>query len=231
MNIEAFDYSVNLLQSILWQYDKAPNLISLMAFKQTWYDINQQGFWSNWYEDVFNLTTANAFGLSVWAIILDVPLYLNISPDIDQPVFGFNTVPSENTNQNFTRGNFSSRGSAQILSEEEQRLVLRLRYFQLITRGAIPEINQFLNYLFNSSGSDLLGQVWALDGLHMNMRYVFNFNIPRGLLSILRQLRLLPKPAGVRLQYYVNQGGVFGFGSFNKNFGNGNFIPESFFGD
>ncbi len=38
--IQNFDYSVNLLQALLWQYNEAKNLQGILEAKQTWYDIN-----------------------------------------------------------------------------------------------------------------------------------------------------------------------------------------------
>ena len=235
MNIQLFVYSVDLLQSLLWQYNQATNLQSLIAQKQEWYTTNQSNFWSDWYDDVFNLVTADLFGLAVWSIILDVPLFVYLGEDdhLSTTLFGFNEVPTINTYQNFTFGNFTNRNQVLVLSEEEQRLVLRLRYYQLTSRGAIPEINAFLNSLFTTSVAPYHGAAWALDGLDMTMVYIFDFAIPHIMLKILIDLDLLPRPATVGLRYIILTGTIFGFGSddlsipnSNNNFENSNFYPE-----
>lgn len=100
-NIQEFDYSVNLLQSILWQYNDAENLVGLLNKKQSWYNTNQEQFWSDWYNNVFNLATANDFGCSVWGYILGLPLSFDSSPNFNQPIWGFGPF-----NQNFGNGNF-----------------------------------------------------------------------------------------------------------------------------
>lgn len=244
--IQEFDFSVNLLQSILWQYNDALKIQSLLNQKQDWYNTNQTAFWQNWYNNVFNLLTANNFGLSVWAVLLQVPLYVSTDTEpTDAPFLGFNafnpTYPDLiNTYWNFggadgtTGANFSDRGTEYILSTEQQRVLLRLRYFQLTSRGAIPEINSFLNYLAATSPSDVWGNAWVLDLFNMNMRYVFDFNISPQFLQVLLDLDILPRPAAVGLQYYVTNDQVWGFDtkpatSGNENFNNGNFIPDSFF--
>lgn len=251
MRIQSFDSSADLLQVILWQYNDAESIISLISQKQTWYDINLLGFWNDWFTNVFNLQTANAFGLSVWALILDIPLYVNTSdePDNYAFVFGFNenlTFPALlNTYQNFNGvgtlpvtgngANFSDKGTRYILSLEEQRFILQLRYFQLTTRGDIFDINSFLNYLYlQKMAIPGFGKIWVLDGLNMTMRYVFDYQISLILLQILEDLDLLPRPDGVGLQYYVVSDTTFGFDttpsvSGNQNFFNSNFIPDSFF--
>ena len=235
MMIELFDYSVNLLQTIIWQYNESPNLNSLLNQKQAWYDTNQTDFWENWYTNVFNLQTANLFGLSVWSIILGVPLFVPLNPDpMGKPIWGFNAYdPSfptlENTYFNFGNGNFSNDVPPISLTLEEQRFVLRLRYFQLVTRGAIPEINQFLHYLISTSAISPIGPMYALDDFDMTMTYVFDFLISDNLLDAIQYgdngYDLLPRPAGVGTKYIVNNGKIWGFGIYNQNFGNGSFIP------
>jgi len=88
--IQEFDFSVDLLQHILWNFNQAENLQNLLQKKQDWYQENQQEFWDNWVRDVFDLRTANDFGLSIWSIILDLPLFgdSDVSPT-DYPAFGF----------------------------------------------------------------------------------------------------------------------------------------------
>lgn len=232
MKIQEFNYFVDLLQCILWQYNEAERIKQLASDKQEWYDTYQTQFWEDWYDNVFNLITANAFGLAIWSIILDIPLFIDLNPDPDdKPIFGFNEDPSINTYTNFENGNFSNRNSVVHLSVEEQRLVLRLRYYQLVSRGAIPEINQFLNVLFTTASEPYTGEVWALDGLNMTMRYIFNFDIPYQMRYILKTYDVLPRPAGVGIEYYAITDYIFGFGTdpattIYTNFENGNFIPE-----
>ena len=232
MKIQTFDYSVDLLQAILWQYNDAINLQSLLTQKQDWYNLNQRDFWNDWYTNVFNLLTANFFGLSVWSKILNLPLFVPVNPeDPGKPIWGFNeytVFPTLiNTYQNFENGNFSTRGEVVVLTLEEQRFILRLRYFQLANRGDIPDINSFLQYLFATTPG-MTGTSWALDGLDMTMTYIFTVPISEALASVLIQYDLLPRPAGVGLKYIVLTGTIFGFGMFYQNYENGNFIPESF---
>lgn len=216
MKIQAFDYSVNLLQAILWQYNEAERLQSLLQQKNDWYIDNQTEFWTDWYNDVFNLQTANDFGLTVWAIILGIPLTIT-NPVIEAgDKWGFGAFRF-----NFTNGNFAQVQNGINLPTEQRRLILRLRYFQLITRGAIPEINQFLKFAFAD-----FGNVYVLDGLNMTMTYVFTFAPPSQLFEVLQDLDVLPRPAGVGINFVITTRETFGFGEFHKNFNNGNFIGD-----
>jgi len=212
--IQAFDFSVDLLRALLWQYNDAARLESILRQKQAWYDANQTAFWEDWTRDVFDLRTANDFGLAVWAIILDIPLAVASQGDAaNKPIWGFGQY-----HENFTNGNFASISSSS-LSTEQKRLVLRLRYFQLVTRGTVPEVNAFLAYLFAP-----LGLAYVNDGYDMTARYVFNFPLSSALEMVLTEYDLLPRPAGVKIDYVViGDADGWGFGRYHENFTNGNF--------
>lgn len=211
--IQALDFSVDLLRALLWQYNAAPRLESLLQQKQQWYDENQKAFWENWVRDVFDLRTANDFGLAVWAIILNIPLAVAAQGDGDKTPWGFGQY-----HENFANGNFSAIASSQ-LSTEQKRLVLRLRYFQLVTRGTVPEINEFFAYLFEP-----LGRAYVNDGYDMTARYVFEFPLSSALEMVLTEYDLLPRPAGVKIDFVVTgDADGWGFGRYHENFTNGNF--------
>lgn len=217
-NIQTFDYSVDLLRALLWQYNDAERLQKLLELKQQWYDKNQSKFWKNWYNDVFNLDTANDFGLSVWSIILNIPLVANEGYDpVTRPTFGFGGF-----HKNFGRGNFAKTGGAIRLSTEQKRLVLKLRYYQLISRGTVPEINQFMRKLFANEGN-----VYVIDSLDMTFAiYIFTFTPSSQIQLILEKFDLLPRPAGVGVKYIVLTKKTWGFGPYHNNFDNGNFPSE-----
>lgn len=212
--IQALDFSVDLMRALLWQYNDASRLEALVRQKQTWYDANQSAFWNDWVADVFDLRTANDFGLSVWAIILDIPLVVASAVDpSDKPIWGFGQY-----RENFTNGNFAAISSS-ALSTEQKRLVLRLRYFQLVNDGAVTEINAFFAYLFAP-----LGPAYVKDGYDMRARYVFEFPMPSALEVVLTEFDLLPRPAGVKVDYVIlGDADGWGFGRHHETFTNGNF--------
>lgn len=212
--VQALDFSVDLMRALLWQHTDAERLQSIISQKQAWYDENQKSFWENWVTDVFDLRTANDFGLAVWAIILDIPLAVASAADpSDKPIWGFGAY-----SEGFTQGNFASIASSS-LTTEQKRMVLRLLYFQLVTRGTVPEINEFFAYLFAP-----LGFAYVNDGYAMNARYVFNFPLPSALEMVLTEYDLLPRPAAVKIDYVViGEADGWGFGRYHENFTNGNF--------
>lgn len=209
--IQEFDYSVDVLRALLWQYEEWPDLQALLSAKQEWFTENQTAFWSNWYTDVFNLKTANEFGCSVWGVILGVALSIGQPGTGARPVWGFGAF-----NQNFNHGNFGrdSAGAAG-LSLEQKRLVLRLRYWQLTSDGSAPYANRALQ--------DVFGTGYVLDHGDMTISYVFPDAITSELRQILTEFDLLPRPAGVQVNILINPRNDFGFAPFYNNFNHGAF--------
>lgn len=190
MNIQTFDFSVNLLRALIWQYDNTTNLRGILEKTQAWYDENQKGFWEDWITDVFDLRTANEFGLSVWSIILGQSLYTNFVPTSTGPSWGFGE-----DNLNFENGNFANLGGSNTYSLEISRLLLQLRYFQLTSSGTLPETNRMLKYLFVD-----YGDAYVVDNQDMTITYMFDFAIPAEMSYMFNNIDILPRPAGVKAE-------------------------------
>lgn len=216
--IKNYNCSINLLRSLLWQDDHTVNLRGLLELKQQWYQRNHCDFWQNWIRDVFDLNTANDFGLRVWSEILDIQLFATNQPSpANYPSFGFDS----DTNRNFDNSNFAvDSNQSFLLSTEQRRIILKLRFFQLVTRCAIPEINRFLSYIFGRVN------IYALDGNDMTMRYVNTERIAPELRRAIVELDLLPRPAGVEIIYVDGSLESWGFDDGSQNFDNGNFIGD-----
>ena len=216
MNIKEFDCNVNILNSILWQDENNDQLKKIIEMKQEWYNANACEFWDDWVKDVFNLNTANEFGLSVWSVILNMRLFAtNDASDENYNAFGFD---SDNA-YNFGFGNFATDANQSfLLSVEQKRLILKMRFFQLVTRCTIPEINKFMASIFG------VGVVYALDGNDMTMTYVNTQRIEPELLRAIKELDLFPRPNSVELKFVDSSYESFGFNGESSNFYNGNFI-------
>jgi len=190
--IQELDFSVNLLTSLLWEYNNAQKLQSIIASKQAWFTSNQTDFWQSWITNVFDLRTANAFGLEVWSIILGMPLYLTVYPSVNNAYWGFGAYRA-----NFTNGNFAQVNGGNVsLPLATNRLMLQLRYFQLCSSGTVPEINRFLKFVFAPWGTGYLADLG-----NMQQKFYFNFPITSDLQFVFQNLDLLPRPAGVSSTY------------------------------
>lgn len=181
--IPEIENSVNLLQNIIWQYDGDNPIKKILEQKEGWYTEQHAEFWDNWFRDVFDLRTANDFGLSIWARILGINLFV---PECSTP-----------------------------LTTEQKRFVCRLRYYQLITRCTIPEVNGILKDMFTSDD----GKAYALDPNDMSrIQYVFTYHPDGAVAFILKHYDLLPRPAAVGVSYRFLTYKPFGFGQHYANF-------------
>lgn len=215
--IQELDFSVDLLKALLWQYNEATTLQSLLEKKSLWYELNQTEFWENWIRDVFDLRTANQFGLVVWGILLNLRLYVNTAPQPMGTFFGFDNIDFGN----FDNSNFgNTNGSTYMLPIAMQRIALQLRYAQLTSSGTVPETNRILKYIFKDYGS-----VFLRDYGNMTQQYVFLFPIEADLKYLLDNYDILPRPAGVKSGYVDGTLDYFGFDNVpgHLNFNNGNF--------
>ena len=73
MKIFNANWLINLEKTILWQYDKATKLNSLIKAKQKWYQQNVSFFITNFFLNVFDIKRANDFGLTIWGKLLNFP--------------------------------------------------------------------------------------------------------------------------------------------------------------
>lgn len=217
-SIQDYQSSVDLLRVLLWQYNEAERLQALLTLKQDWYNTNQSQFWDDWIRDVFDLRTANAFGCAVWSIILEQTLTAELGPSKPgHKAWGFGPK-----RKNFGNGNFAARGRSSVrLTLDQQRTLLRLRYYQLTSRGTVPEINRFLSLMFAPEGG------YVVDNLDMSFAvFVLQFQPSSSLQFVLDNFDVLPRPAGVGTRVIVEDKEIWGFGEFWSNFNRSNFHGE-----
>ena len=92
------------------------------------------------------------------------------------------------------------------LTTEQYRTLLIARLRLLSIRGTVEEINGILKYLFRN-----YGKAWVVDNYDMTITYRFNFTLTDLQIEILRNLTLLPRPAGVEMEVLAVGNNVFGF--------------------
>lgn len=207
--IQPISYLISVKDVLLWQYNQATNITSLINYKQDWLDEFYSTFWDSWYNNVFWLwndqpegdpLSVTVFGESVWAIILGIEL--EIPDEVIEPYipFGFENYNNFNdpTGPDPTNGAPFSNLNFFVPSRDLRLLILRLRYFQLTTRGDIPSINAFIAKAF-ALYPFYSGEIYALDNYDMTMTYVLTATPPYELIYALTHFDILPRPAGVKL--------------------------------
>lgn len=212
------DLNVNLLRSILWQYENADKLKALVIGQQEWINENHTKFWNDWIRDVFNLKTANSFGLAVWARILDVQLTIEREENLED-VFGFGAE-----HENFENGGFGvAAGAIDNVSVEQARKLLLARYFTLTHAPTVPNANMILEVLFGE------GAVYVVDSLDMRYStYTFDGDPDFLTRDLLKNVDFLPRPSGVGVDFTILPDEAFGFGEHHLNFENGEFTERRY---
>lgn len=109
---------------VLSQYANSPTMLKLMeSIEET---LNVENDINSFYNNVYNIMTANTYGLNFWGVILNIPRYLKVSvpgqPDIYE------------------------------LPNDLYRLVLLTKAMANITNCTVPNLESILNNLFGSRG-------------------------------------------------------------------------------
>lgn len=196
--VREFDYSIDAMRPLQWKESAAENLEAIMQKKQDWLDINHTKFWQDYEGDIFDLKTANDFGLSVWAIILDFPVFLNPGSTVFTNNWGFGSFRKNFNGANFNTS-FSASAESQALSTEQLRLALRLWYYRLHMDGSITQTNAILKDLFGH-----LGHAYVQDNLDMTIVFVFDFALSADFLIVVENDAIMPIPPGVNASVQVN---------------------------
>lgn len=188
-NLE-FDFLIDGQAALLWQHNDATRLQSLVTQKDSWTLQVHTNFWNAWFANIFNLKTANQFGLIVWAIILNVPIEIfRPNPANYRPSWGFGT-----SRGNFDNSNFLTYGIRPVtLTLEEQRQLLRMRYYALTLNQNVMAINDALVDVFGS-----VGVAYLKDNQDMSQEYVFKYAMSNEMKIALTTYDILPRPAGVK---------------------------------
>ena len=219
---------LDLTNAIDWQRSNAQILLAWLIKKTEWYAVNHCEFWNVWFDNVFNLDTANDFGLSVWSIILDENAYgvIEASPS-DYPAFGFDEF-----RKNFNNGNFATNSDVGYnFTTEQVRKMLKLKAFILHMSGSVHGDS---NIAINTSLERIFGDnsIYCIDNRDMSFNYVVYDRKFDALAVELYVRDLLPRPIGIEVDKVVNGNALqFGFGAKRANFNNGNFYSGVLIGN
>jgi len=179
-----FDYR----KTIISQYANSPILTALINNDAAY--LLQTENLDAFFDDIWNVLTAQGYGLDVWGRIVGVSRTLQITVG---DWFGFDQgVPGADT---FGQGSFFSgqalTDSFQLADDPYRRLILA-KAAANITNGSIPAINQILLSLFPGRGN-----CYVTDDGDMTMTYTFDFPLSPVELAIVQNSGVLPKPVGV----------------------------------
>lgn len=189
--VREFDYSIDVLRPLQWKENAASNIRALLENKQAWIDQNHTQFWQDFETDIFNLKTANDFGLAVWSIILNFPTFLNAGSTLFTNNWGFGAFHKNFNGANFNQS-FTASTEDQALTTEQLRLALRLWFYRLHMDGSVTQTNAILKELFGH-----LGNAYVQDNLDMTITFVFDFEMTTDILNVVNNADIMPISPGV----------------------------------
>lgn len=182
----AFVPPFNIEVTMLSQYANSPVISTLKHFAKQWFDptANIQAF----YAMVWNLASAQGFGLDIWGRILRVSRYLQIPNQ--QQYFGFAGA----LGAPFGVAPFYIGGSSSSTYQLPDALYLTLliaKAFVNLARVSIPALNQLSQMVFGT------GAMCVLDLGTMQMAYVFAATPSAVNSAIVESSGVFPYPTGV----------------------------------
>lgn len=205
-------------QTIISQYSNSPILTQLIGNFDAYVDQTQN--FDAFYDLIWNVDTAQGYGLEIWGRIVGVSKTLQVQVGTN---FGFQeagTTSAEPFNQAAFYAGAPLTTNYQ-LSDDAFRTLIFAKALANISDGSIPSINQLLLNLFPGRGNcyvtdgvdngTYFGFAEAVNCAPFNqasfyagetlqsmvMSYVFDFQLSPVEIAIVEQSGVLPKPVGV----------------------------------
>ncbi len=183
--ISAFD----AWSTIISQYANSPRLTQIIESFNAAADETQN--LDNFYDMIWNVLTAQGYGLDVWGRIVGVLRTLKIPGSASY--VGFDEASGSWTGWN--QGAWYSGGGISenvVLTDVQYRPIILAKAAANITDGSIPSLNAILMNLFRGRGD-----AYAADGLDMSLTYTFAFPLTPLELAVVEIAGVLPNPCGV----------------------------------
>jgi hypothetical protein len=206
----------DVAQTVVSQYQNSPTLMQLVQNMDMYIDPSAD--LDAFYSFVWNVQTAQGFGLDIWGKIVGVNRNLNVT--VTQANFGFKEGQDYYPfgQEPFYNG---PQTGAYVLGDAAYRTLIMVKALANISAATIPSYNQLLKNLFAGRGSCFVSDLG-----NMQIQYVFSFYLTPYEIAILTQSNVLPRPSGVLAQgVQVYQPDTFGFKEATgyQTFGHGTF--------
>ena len=185
--IPAFD----VWATVISQYANSPILTGIITAFNAAMDMTEN--LDDFYDLIWNILTAQGYGLDVWGRILDVPRTIPVTVAGGPATFGFNEPGNDWVG--FGQAPFFSGTSATTnvtLTDAQYRPLLLAKAATNIWDGSMPAFNSILLGLFQGRGTP-----YVTDGLNMSITLTFDFALTALDLAVIEASGVLPEPAGV----------------------------------
>lgn len=186
---------LNLIATIASQYANSPTITQLIWNNLAYFEA--AGLIDDWFDNIWNIATAQGYGLDVWGRIVGVTRVLQVANDA---WFGFEeALPGS---LEWGQGIFYSGtqvNSNFLLSDDSFRILILAKAQSNICDGSAPAINQILLAMFPGRGN-----CYVADNQNMTMTYTFEFQLSPVEIALVEQSGVLPQPIGIVTNVVVN---------------------------
>ncbi len=194
---------IDVEKTIISQYGQSATITQLISNMNSYLDPSTN--FDDFYDFVWNVETAQGFGLDIWGRIVNVSRELTIQ---DVNYFGFNeAVPGAYP---FDEAPFydpdNTATQTYLLADPAYRTLILTKALSNISSSNALSINQLLQNLFSQRG-----RCYVLDLGNMALQYTFEFLLNEFEFAIMTQSNAIPRPAGVKAYLFTTDAPVFGF--------------------
>jgi len=202
------------------QYSASPIIQTLIEDRKGYFNT---GWQNQTYNMVWNVDTAQGFGLDIWGRIVVVGRQLQI-PNTEY--FGFSTgVAPESWNPFNQESFYSGAGDTQTftLADSAYRVLILAKALSNISATDSKSLNSVIQQLFPGRG-----RAWINDLGSMAMRFVFEFALEDWEKAVLVNGNVIPRSAGVLAYIFEAPADTFGFAEAGDSlpFNDGTFLSE-----
>jgi len=176
-------------ETVISQYANSPTLTDLIQSFNAAMDQTQN--FDAFYDQIWNVISAQGYGLDIWGRIVGVVRALSVPGD--QEYFGFAeagiNVSGFNQQPFYSGATLTNNFD---LADDAFRVLILAKAFANVCDGSIPATNSLLLSLFPGRGA-----CYVRDNQDMTVDYVFTFVLQPVELAILSQTGVLPTATGV----------------------------------
>ena len=186
---------IDVNKTLISQYANSETIYQIIHDMNEW--IDPRNDINSFYDMVWNIDTAQGFGLDAWGRIVDIGRSIKI-PKIEDS-FGFKVSGNRQIyfpfNQRPFRGN-ENKFTYYNLSDDAYKTLIMIKAMVNIIYATAPSINSLLGKLFKGRG-----RCYFLTLGDMHARYVFEFYLRDYERSLIFENNFLPHPSGVDLDF------------------------------
>ena len=213
---------IDFEKTIISQYGNSPTILQLVQNMNAYLD--PRADFDAFFDYVWNVDTAQGFGLDIWGRIVNIRRELQI-PNA-QVYFGFkDALPGSYPFDEapFYDGTPPATQTYKLADDAYRKLILTKALANIASSNA-PSLNQLLQNMFADRGRCYVNDLGG-----MQFRYTFEFDLTLQEYAIVTQSGVLPRPAGVNAILFQSALPLFGFSEAGLSaapFGQGVFIPQ-----